>query len=424
MVMKPFETRVFRASDDGFPNVRGAKVLIYWPHGFGDFVFLSYLLPLLEPSNRYFITRWGDDNTAVFDGCAWVRPLYVGQNSAHCRDGADFGNAHFGMRKAERMGRTMRLDLPLALHEACTRERVDAVLDFPYWEVYGRTAFPFHSKGRNMLRHLVSRERLAKLDLNRALPSALNFAAPRCVRTWVEARLRSFAGWTGRKLGIVIRNGYTSAGKNWGHRWREDLPEGNRREGEECRDFLRLMRAHDPEWRFVVMEDRLFEGHDTVRDRTLNCVSYAELFGALGETGHPFALVAKALLQVAEVAVGVPAGPFHLAMAQAGVPTIGLWTEHAPSWFDEPKAASLHLVGRNVWGGEAGGRPGTFERQGELHFQIRRLDSRIIPGEAVFAAIEELLALPTRPCQTPIPAKNGATSASSDEPSCPPSFAS
>ena len=253
-----------------------------------------------------------------------------------------------------------------------------------------------------MLRHLVSPERLATLDLNRALPSALNFAAPDFVRTWVEARLRSFAGWNGSKLGIIVRNGYTSAGKNWGHQWREDLPDGCQREGEECRDFLRLMHARDPGWRFVVMEDRLFSGDDTVRDHALNCMSYAELFGALSESGPPFALTAKALLQVAELVIGIPAGPFHLAMAQPGVPTIGLWIEHAPSWCDEPKAASLHLVGRNVWNGEAAARPGTFEKQGELEFRARRLDSRIIPGEAVLSAVEELLSPPTRPHRRPM----------------------
>ena len=52
MQTRPYECRVFRSAEDGFENVRNAAVLIYWPHGFGDFVFLSTILPLLEPSNR------------------------------------------------------------------------------------------------------------------------------------------------------------------------------------------------------------------------------------------------------------------------------------------------------------------------------------------------------------------------------------
>ena len=112
MLSRPFEAEVFRRDEEGFAGLRNRRVLIYWPHGFGDWVFLSYLLPLLEPTNRYFVTRYGDDNTAVFDGSAWVTPLYVGQNSTHCRDGAEFGNAHFGLRNGERTGRSMRLALP------------------------------------------------------------------------------------------------------------------------------------------------------------------------------------------------------------------------------------------------------------------------------------------------------------------------
>ena len=39
-------------SDDGraFGAVTNRRVLIYWPHGFGDFVHLSFVVPLLDPS--------------------------------------------------------------------------------------------------------------------------------------------------------------------------------------------------------------------------------------------------------------------------------------------------------------------------------------------------------------------------------------
>ena len=61
-----------------FASIRKENVLIYWPHGFGDLVGLGYVLPLLEPSNRYWITRFGDDYLSVMDGSEYVTPVFVG----------------------------------------------------------------------------------------------------------------------------------------------------------------------------------------------------------------------------------------------------------------------------------------------------------------------------------------------------------
>ena len=90
MVSQVLQMRVFRERLEGFGQVRDTGVLIYWPHGFGDFVFLATILPFLEPSNRYFITRFGDNNTAVFDGCELLTPLYLGFDSTACQDGTKF----------------------------------------------------------------------------------------------------------------------------------------------------------------------------------------------------------------------------------------------------------------------------------------------------------------------------------------------
>src|SRR5262245_39643798 len=117
MLTKPFEATVYRRDEDGFRNLNNQNVLIYWPHGFGDWVFLSYILPLFEPSNRYFITRFGDDNTSIFDGSPFVTPLYLGEGSTHSGDGRSVGNQHFGLRLPENAGRDCLLQLPLALHD-------------------------------------------------------------------------------------------------------------------------------------------------------------------------------------------------------------------------------------------------------------------------------------------------------------------
>ena len=156
---------------------------------------------------------------------------------------------------------------------------------------------------------------------------------------------------------------------------------------------MRLRRRKDPAWFFVTLEERVCTGADTVRDAALDCVSYDELFGAAGASSTPFALVLKALLHFADLVVGVPAGPYHLAMAKPGLPVIGLWTQHWPAWYDEPKAASAHLVSRNLRDSGALSRPGSFSRRGALEFRIRELKTRIISGEAVLEAAEELLGI-------------------------------
>ncbi len=392
MKTRPYECRVYRSAEDGFPEVRDTAVLIYWPHGFGDWVFLSHILPLLEPSNRWFVTRFGDDNTALYDGCAIATPLYVGHNGTRCGDGADFGNAHFGLRAGGGGMRTLRL--PLALHAQCVKHGIAAVADIPFWENYGKAEYPCHTKARSYLRQLAPAARLAACDLTRPLPSALGWDVPGNVRAWVEARLRTWGGLeAGRKLCVIARQGYTSVGKNWGHLWREDLPPGRQHEGEECRDFMRLLRRKDPAWFFVTMEERIFTGANTVCDAALECVSYADLFGVVEVSSPPFALVLKALLHFADLAVGVPAGPYHLAMAKPGLPTIGLWAQHWPAWYDEPKAESIHLVSRNLRDSGALSRPGSFSRTGALEFRTRELETRIIPGETVLAAAEELLGI-------------------------------
>jgi hypothetical protein len=372
-----------------FSELRGSNVLIYWPHGFGDWVQLAYIAPLLEPSNRYWITHHGDDTTTLMEGHALLTPVYTGVRSTRRRDGGVFGNRGLGIEYKDARGEEVELHLPVRLSDACRKENITAALWSSFPEPAGRMAFPFHSKARNLLRYLVSEDRLREVDLGRALASSVNWEAPGFVAAWVESRLRNVAGLDGSRLCIIGRNGYTSVGKNWGHEWREEMPEGKRREGEECREFMRLLRQKDPRWAFLVMEDRLYEGDDTVRDPSMRAVSYAELFGTPGES-LPFGLVMKAVLRHAELMVGVPAGPYHLSMASGQHPTVGIWTEHLPSWFDEPNSSSVHLISRNVRDRELHTRPGSFSSHDRLGFQLVWLETRVVTGEQVLGAVESL----------------------------------
>ena len=66
---------------------------------------------------------------------------------------------------------------------------------------------------------------------------------------------------------------------------------------------------------FLVMEDTMFHGADTVRSEELHAYSFAELFGAAGQACFPFGIVMKALVNLADLSIGVPTGPYHLSMA-------------------------------------------------------------------------------------------------------------
>lgn len=386
-----YQVPVYSHNRGAFRDLRNSNVLIYWPHGFGDWVQLSYVLPLLHPSNRYWITRFGDHYTAVMEGHPQVTPLYTGVNTTLCANGGAFNNRDFGIDYKAVDGTVKELRLPLTLYEACHRYEIDAVLwtDFP--EAFGHTAFPFHSKARNIIRHLVGEEELRTVSLEAPLHSSINFDVMPWAVAWVESRLKNFAGLRNRKLCIVGRNGFSTFGKNWGHLWREDLPHSQQREGEECRDFMRLMLRKDPRWLFLVIEDRLFNGQDTMRSSELHAFSYAELFGTSQSSCLPFGLIMKVLANTADLCVGVPAGPYHLCMAKPELPTVGIWIGHLPSWYDEPKPASVHVISRNVREMNFDLRTGSFSEKGQLRFRMMWVDSRIITGEQVVSAVEELI---------------------------------
>ncbi len=388
---RPYRANVYTRDHGRFRDVRGANVLIYFPHGLGDWVQLAYALPLLETSNRYWITRFGDDNVALMEGHPTVTPVYLGLNGTQNGDGTAFGNRNFGLGDDAADGAERELQLPASLYELCVRERIGALLWSPFLETSGGTAFPYHSKARYFARGAAPAAQTVSLDFGVPLKSSLAFDVPAWAGQWVESRLRNMLGLSGRKLCIIVRNGYTSVGKNWGHRWREELPVARRREGEECREFMRLMRSKDPRWIFLVTEDRLFEGDDTVRAAELNCCSYAEVFGVVNSPSIPCGLVMKVLANIADLCVGVPAGPYHLCMTKPELPTVGVWLEHLPSWYDEPKDASIHVVSRNVRDHALDRKPGSFFEKGQLRFRTLTVDTRVVHGADVMAAVEALL---------------------------------
>ena len=61
-----------------FAALRPRAVLIYWPHGLAIGYILAAIAPLLEPSNVYAITRFGDDYVSIMEGSSPVAPLFSG----------------------------------------------------------------------------------------------------------------------------------------------------------------------------------------------------------------------------------------------------------------------------------------------------------------------------------------------------------
>lgn len=345
-----------------FAAVRNARVLVYWPHGLGDWVHFGVIASLLEPSNTYAITRFGDDYVSVMEGHAPVLPLFSGVMAPST--GTPNAPAHFGLNLRQCDGRRATLELVPPLRDEIVRFAPDVLLWTDYPETEGRTAYPFHTKARNLARLLVSRERLAALDLSAPLPNEVDFSVPQNTQRRFDEALAPFAP-PGVPLAAISRAGVTAARKNW--------DETN------ARAFVAAMRRDDPRRRFISMDDEpLGDG----------VVGFRALFGGLGE---PFARLFKALANRLDLFAGIPAGPLHLTMARGGIPTVGLWVAHHPDWYEEPNPAAIHLIGRHVRDRGFDRRPATTTKPAALMHRQHYLDTIEIDAECVADAARTLL---------------------------------
>jgi hypothetical protein len=355
--------RAMREDRGRFAALRDARVLIYWPHGLGDWTHIGAIVPLLEASNRYAMTRFGDDYTSLMDGNAYVEAIHSGRRALG--DGSESGAPHLGVRRDRLRGGPADLVLPEPLGARVANFAPDALLWTDYPETEGRTAYPFHTKARNLARLLVRPERLATFALHEPLRNSIDFAAPPEVQREVDERLARFAGPQARFCAIS-RAGVTAARKNWG-------------DGSEARAFVSALHAHHPQWRVVSMDDEAL-GDGVVGFRAL-----------FGDVAAPFAAVYKALAARLALFAGVPAGPLHVTMARGGVPAVGLWLAHHPDWYDEPNPAATHLIGAYVRERGFHRRPATTTTPPSLRHRIEYLDERTISGSVAFEAARALL---------------------------------
>lgn len=352
--MKTARIHVFDERRGRFARVRHKRVLIYWPHGLGDWAHLSTILPFFEPSNQYAITRYGDDYVSVMEGNGYATPIYTGLRSIS--DGADAGARHLGIDFKRINGGTRTIHIP-RLEEAFHRNDFDAVLYTDYPEREGRTKFPFHTKARALLRDLVHLEPTQLEQLERPLASTLSFEMQPALQERVDERLRCFVE-PGERLMLLCESGHTAARKNW------DVHEALR--------LRELAAAQPPAWKVLA-----FDGQ------------FSTLFGGLDA---PFALVLKALLHRTDLVVGIPAGPLHVALAYAQIPVVGIWLAHHPDWYEERCENAVHLLGAGVFDRGYDRRPATSSTPPSLRSRTLEFRSQAQPrADDVWQAALELL---------------------------------
>ncbi len=355
--------RAMREDRGRFAALRESRVLIYWPHGLGDWVHFGYVAPLLDDSNAYAITRFGDDYVSMLGESPPVRALFSGVRAPG--DGAELDAAHLGLSLRQCSGKDVSLRIPYPLAQAVSDFAPDTLLWTDYPETEGRTAYPFHTKARNLAGLLVRQERLATFDLAQPLRSAVDFTAHEATQRRIDERLARVLP-KGKRLCVISRAGVTAARKNWGH-------------GSEARAFGAGLQRRASDWIVISMEDE---------DLGENVVGFRSLFA---EVDEPFARLLRALAARIDLFVGVPAGPLHFILARGGLPVIGLWVAHHPDWYDEPNGSAIHIVGRYVRDRGFDRRVATTSKPPSLRHRLCSLDTVTIGAGPVLDAVSQLL---------------------------------
>ncbi len=361
---------VLGEKDGAFAAVRNSRVLIYWPHGFGDFVHLSYVIPLLEPSNEYFITRFGDDFVHLYDEGERVTPMYSGDRSIG--NGSAFGvPAHFGLDMDKIANRVERIEIPEPLRSRIADAKIDLMLFSRYPEMTGRSPYPYHTKARFLASNLVEPARLAQFDLSKPLQSSLAFRAPADSVRRIEERLRNVVA-PGEHLYMVSPGGHTQL--------RKIFPE------EEVVTFAREIRRRDPLARIITVDERTSQAIG--RERGL-APTTTDLFTDLGV---PFAHVLVTLVRASHAYAGVASGPLHTALSVGDRPVVGIWLGHWPEYYDEPSPGAIHLVGPLVYREKLDRRLGarTKAEAGVLPYNIVPFRKRPPNALEVIEALESI----------------------------------
>ena len=355
---------VFDERHSAFSRLRDARVLVYWPHGLGDFVHLGTILPALEPSNTYTITRIGDDFVSIFDGARDVSTIQTGIRRID--DGSSYGSRHLGINFKHIRNGPMEVVLPDPLTSLVHPAQFDAILYTDYPEPAGKLRFPRFSKARAAIAALAS-HRIDAVQWNEPLQNCLSFSPTAAVDEAVSAEFARRFGAQSRVM-LLGTGGHTEPRKEWPSEYEREL----------IRRWVGAD-AHNAVVRFQDTQLNLPNEERVVSVRTLS-----------ERIDVPFGALLKGLLANAALYVGVPAGPFHAAMNQGRIPVVGIWQAHHPDWYDEYNGRSRHLLGR--FAAKMGEhRPATKTKLQSLSQHYRRVVSDHVPVSDVWSEIEHVL---------------------------------
>jgi hypothetical protein len=369
-------------------QLHDATIVIYFPHGLGDWVMFNNIARFFTcNNNKIYITRFGDDYVSLQDGSPYLHPVYTGINNVHCNDGADYARHHFHFHLPDSPIKTT-----VAMAEKLREIKCTHICFSGFPEVGGGSRGPlFHSKPRAIMRALYSQLTAAEQDaLRRPLSSAVNTHANSFITALVATSLRNFTPYDANtKLVVITRYGLTSIGKNWGHLFRSGKYPN---EGDECREFIAICRRKNPNTIFVSMEHEGVVGASSLVDHANNVFSFSELFNnkKFGNFSAPFTAVLAALLRLTDIHVGCPTGASGVATLFPNVRNILLWLELFPSWYFEPTNNTLNVISKNQLERRRN-QPGSFDAAGEIIYKNVYTDTENITGEAVFNLIEDVL---------------------------------
>jgi len=380
------------ASHSEFFALRNENVLIFWPHGVGDWVFLGTVLSLADKSNNYYVARFGDHHFPIFENAQEnIHPVCISEDPSTPR-GMNFPKL---FNRDGMSGWGVGYDaiaLPKNLHDLCVSKNIRHVIfDFP--EVYQSGVYPFHTKARNQLRHFLSADDPV---LRTPIKNCISYDIPKDVELRLEAFFTNETGYDRtKKLCLISRIGHTHVEKNWGHEHRNLTT--TQIESEEPIEFISLMKKDDPNWMFVSFEGAPYPPPHSLKSHELGCFSSHDLFGS---KKFMFAHVLKFLLKRCDLFVGVPTGPTMMAALSEDFPSLSLWLALFPSWYEEPKQNCTYILSQNVFDQRGAPSPpdahgpqragtNTFLEKSELVYEYEVAEEKIITGEKVMEIYKE-----------------------------------
>ena len=362
------------------------NVLIYFPHGLGDWVMYNTVTPLLNTNNNIFMTGYGDNYTSVLDNSN-VKPVYCGVNNVYLQ-GAEFPPLPDYINPDEDITRGIKKFLPASIANFCEKNNIKHFYHEPFFE--SGEKFPYNSKARyhfKYFNHMLDENE--RNILNFKLKNAISTNDNHSCTNMIRSRLQVTTNYNNNsKLIIISRYGITSVGKNWGHLYRtEKYPY----EGDEAREFIDLCYKKNKNCIFISMEHGQFDGKNTLADHSKNCYSSFELFGGFAtKDSIPYAIFLKSLFTLADIHIGCPTGPLGLSLLYDNVRTVGLYCELMPSWYFEPGNNNINIVSSNNINARLQDQR-TFNIDGTLNYNIKFVDTPYISGDFVFKEIEDLL---------------------------------